>query len=66
MGCGAKGEEMSDLASVARELDSLAERLKFKGRPDHPDYISKERAAEWVSVLAIDVLLAIAQAEAKP
>ena len=40
------------LVDIARQLDSMAERLLAKVPPGHVDYISKAGAAEWAQTLA--------------
>jgi len=44
-----------ELHQVARELDTMAERLRADVRPGHVNYISKRAAGDWVEVLAENV-----------
>ena len=43
---------LENVCDVARQLDSMADRLRAKVLPGHVDYISKARASDWAYTLA--------------
>lgn len=50
------------LEDVARQLDSMGNKLGLDVHPAHCDYISKKRASEWCSVLVKQARAALASA----